>query len=358
MRPTNRARLTRASGAAIVLGLLFAALPAQGVVAGEDVWAWAVVRTPKHSYKVKDARDHANSGRDVIFKRFRQGVSQVTFRGIDARLEEISDQSGVILLTPLTSSSAICVPQSWASKPMRVGVRCYDKKGQFIDVGFILNFLAIRSTTPTMGNVWSNLAGGTYTPRVAGNSAAQPTHIDRISKGRSSTTWSGIGTRYGNGQATALIRQNVCVADLWLPASGDERIDVSCRSRGGALRHAAYSASFTAGIGLKGDGGSAWAYLVADKPGANSYTPTLDLQASSPAITARVKRLGKGRYVAKLPGMPRGGAAQVTPILGPGRRCNVSSIRKKSGTQRIGVRCFNAKGTKSKDASFSLSYTR
>jgi hypothetical protein len=338
--------------------VLLAALPLHAVNAADDEWAWAVVRKPGSSYHLTDARDRGSSGGAIRVKRFRRGVWVVHFKGIDASLEEISDESGVVLLTPLTKTSAICSVNSWARKPLSVTVRCIDRRGDRVDVGFIVHYLGIRSSTPTMGNVWSNLHSGDYTPRVAGNSSGGAVTIDQTATGRYSTSWAGIGFRGGNGQANAINRFRVCVLELWLPVGGDERLDVACRDKRGGDKDSQFSAAFTRGVGLKGDGGGAWAYLVADQPTTASYVPQLLLQGSSPAITASVVRLGKGRYRVKLPGMPRGGAAQVTAVLGNAQRCNIDSIRKKGSLQRIGVRCFNARGTKPRDAVFSLSYTK
>jgi hypothetical protein len=103
------------------------------------------------------------------------------------------------------------------------------------------------------------------------------------------------------------------------------------------------------------------AYVFANRPRAASYAPSAAFSYSSDGGTNEVTRLGVGRYVVKLPGMPKGGSAQVSAYLGTGtsalRHCVVSRIETSALPQRVAVRCFNKAGNLV-DAKFTLAYAR
>jgi hypothetical protein len=69
-----------------------------------------------------------------------------------------------------------------------------------------------------------------------------------------------------------------------------------------------------------------------------------------------VTRTGTGAYAVRLPGMPKGGSAQVSAFGAKARHCVVASIRH-TAPQIVGVRCFDFSGNLA-DAKFTLSYAR
>ena len=134
-------------------------------------------------------------------------------------------------------------------------------------------------------------------------------------------------------------------------------MNVQCRNLSGAKADAQFVLFFGQDQGLKGSGHVPVAYLDANQPTTASYAPDPLRRFSSVGMAPHVTRSGVGRYVVTLPGMPKGGAAQVTPY-GPGTSfCVLSSIRTVGTPEQVGVGCFKLNGDRV-DTEFGLSYQR
>jgi hypothetical protein len=131
---------------------------------------------------------------------------------------------------------------------------------------------------------------------------------------------------------------------------------VRCRSTGTASVDQGFAAVLTDRTGLKVLGGGPAAYVVADRPKADAYTPATR-RFSTAGKPPSIVRLGTGRWVVTLKGMPLAGAAFVTPLTDGPALCSISGIRREGPPQRVGVVCFAADGSP-RDVAFSLTYLR
>jgi hypothetical protein len=134
-------------------------------------------------------------------------------------------------------------------------------------------------------------------------------------------------------------------------------VDIRCLNTAGVLVNAQHDLLFLRNLGIEGYGGGPSAYLFASKPTTKSYQPSTSTAWSSNGKRATIKRASKGVYRVTLPGMPKGGAALVTPYGTGSEDCQIGSIRASSTPQRVEVRCFSKTG-KPVDAKFLLAYTK
>ena len=113
--------------------------------------------------------------------------------------------------------------------------------------------------------------------------------------------------------------------------------------------------TFVKGIGLSGFHGLSNAYLWANRPTAASYHPRKRYTFSTAGTKPTIKRTSRGHYSVILPGMPKGGAVQVTSYGIGTIRCILSSIRTSGLPQTVGVRCYDVAGH-FQDGQFTLAY--
>ena len=108
---------------------------------------------------------------------------------------------------------------------------------------------------------------------------------------------------------------------------------------------------------MTGYGVASVAYLLADRTATRSYTPTSVCRYAKAAGTPAILRTATGRWRIRLPSMPVGGAAVVTPYGTAARQCQVAGIVTHGTPQVLAVRCFDHTGTPA-DAAFMLAYER
>jgi hypothetical protein len=337
-----------------------------GTAIPSDIWGYGVVRNGSANYTLagKDGKNSAGTTNSV--ERFGAGKYAVYLPSLDVG----ALNAGTALVTTLsTNANHLCVVDDfgWHSPdPAEIDVACYNRSGVATDGTFSASLIDAQSLTGKAGYVWANDPTNptTYIPDVSYqyNSTGATNTITRLSMGRYAVHLPGLATSRGNVQVAAKHVASssmpaICRAITWGPSATDLVVTVQCRDLSSAKADADFDLFFAQGQGLKGSGHVPVAYLDANHPTSASYAPDPLRRFSTAGLTPHVTRSGVGRYLVTLPGMPRGGAAQVTPYGTGTSFCVLSSIRKVGTPQQVGVRCYKLNGDPV-DSEFGLSYER
>ena len=329
-------------------------------------WGWVVMRqaTPATSPFTPDPADQGNSagGSDIVFHPF-LGRYVVFFGSLGV------PPLGIAQLSMLGSKHRICAvgqPFQDAGDTI-IDIDCFDDTpaAAAADATFIVSYLAVGSsgfshaalayvsTDPSAGT--GDLLGTSY------NSEGGTNRMTRNTFGDFSVRLGRMGRFSGDIQASSMNRGVTCRVVGWAAKpTGPLTVRVLCVSLAGVGQDDPFMLTFMSHMGMKGPAGTSVAYLLANEPTARRYTPLAAYRYSSAAGSPppRVERLGTGRYQVRLPGMPDGGAIQVTAYGDRGRRCLVQSILL-TGTppQLVEIRCMRLDGTPA-DARYFLAYQR
>ncbi len=358
MSPTGPVH-RRIAAAGIVAVIALGSLPVTTVAVDPDLWAWATIRRPGTSYTVKGKDRRSSSGGKDTVKRLGVGAHRVKFKGVVPSEEQVQ-------VTPLSSAPDFCTytGPGQAGQAAQATVYCYDRRGRRKDVRFSVNVIdsVHIDLGPRLGYAWINQPKtAVYEPHhlYQFTSNGPPPTAERLGAGEYRITFRKLFDGGGNIQVTPAvsIRPSMCRVVSWVDVGANLSAVVRCTGPDGSPDKTKFNFLYHSGEGLRGDGGGSWAYLFAHRPTAGNYVPDARYRAASPAGTPRVKRLGKGRYSVKLPSMPLGGAVQVNAVSRK-KRCHASGIRRTGAPQRIGVVCFNPRGTQRADSKFLLSYVK
>jgi hypothetical protein len=267
----------------------------------------------------------------------------------------------------------MCQADRWDSvnDDVSIVVVCYDSAGSQARGTFIVNWLVAdgtggrlayaRNFSPTSdcgtpADIYHSLGDSISTCPVVGTRARM--RIEELGSGRGSVQVSATTRRADTDDEASA---GYCGVAAFYPARNltrDEWIDAQCFEADGSEQiYREHHVLFMQGLGMKGADRKNVAYLLADRPKAASYVPDRAFAYSSVHKESRVRRLGRGRYVVTLPGMPKGGSAQVTAYGRAQRRCVIASISKRSLPQRVGVRCLDREN-ELRDAAFTLAFAR
>ena len=369
MTMLGRVRISRVApggrmGAIVLAALLaVAVLPVAGQAA-ETQWGWAVVRQPgANGYRITNPKDgRSSSGGRIKVERFRKGIHRITFKGVDGT-------GGNVQVSALTNGSGICGLVEWrAGTPVRIEVVCLDRRGFRRDLPFVVSYVAPDGPALTRFGYLLNLRPDQdHAPETQFITTGEEVTVGPDGVGDTTARFPGIGIEPGgNVQITPTLDRAACGATNSGQGGDDHFISVRCVRLDGSAFGSAYSLLFSDVVGLKYIEPGSRALLRADRARESSYVPNADYLSVTPSGKVRIRRLGKGRYEVTLKSMPLGGAAHVTadvsadgpgPLAG-GTRCNVSGIGKSKKPLKIGVSCWNDKGTKRKDSKFYLSYAK
>jgi len=187
-----------------------------------------------------------------------------------------------------------------------------------------------------------------YTPErgFSFNSTGEGIRIGRSATGTYTVRFFGLGAfaTQGTVDVTAEgLQPSQCAVTHWAPDSTGTilLIGVNCFSVSGAKMDAPFTVAFTSGGSTTGTTDYVWA----NKPGANSYTPSRPFQFNSSGGTNRIERAGPGRYDVLLPGpVVQGGTVKVTAYGKTANSCQVDSWADRSPGQIVLVDCFNPAG--------------
>jgi hypothetical protein len=350
--------IIRAAGILGVALLLVAVSAASATATISGGWAWVTVRqaTPDTSPFTPDATDQGSStgATDQVFHPF-PGMYVIQLTGLG------SEPVGIAHVSMLGSRHRICSPdRPFLNGPDAiVQVLCYDDTpaATAADATFTVSYVSESSDSLSHGAMAYLLAFPDGQPGVSYNSAGGSNAFKRVDFGVFSVRLGRMGSFRGVLLATSRNRGVTCqVRDQVARRGGPLIATVYCASLADVGQDDPFTVTFLSRLGLKGSGGVSSATLFADRPTARSYTPPVAWSSVGRVGEPRVSRLGVGRYSVRLPGMPPGGAAQVTAFGAHGRRCVIRQIPLAGAPpQRIDVRCSHLDGTAA-DARFFLAY--
>jgi hypothetical protein len=353
---------------ALLLGLLPAASASATV--SYVKWGWVTVRNTSLGTYTPAAVDRGNSaGRANIVKQTEAGKYTVRFKGI-------GDDGGVPHVTAMGSAQRICLLTGWGrgsvAANQEVYVSCYTLGGARVSTRFSVTYVATNDGPGPFAYLY---AFGTATEdaslQYSHNSSGGTNHIERTDVGRYQVTLPGLGGASGHveisvhnggavtaGVGTAGTNPATCNVEGWGGSSGGGvAIFVRCYESHGTFADSPFTLTYTDQQGLKGHATGKVAYLWADKPLLQAYTPHPVYSYSKPAATPRINSDLVGRYKVKLPRMPFGGAAVLTAYGPDPRTCQLENIRTSGSFQQVKVRCFGFDGSFA-DNQFTLSYLR
>lgn len=361
----NTPRRTLALIAAAGLTLLASSVPvsaAPPAPAGTTptLSGWVTVRQPRSIAYTPAARDRGNSAGGVnVVVRQSTGHWRVTMPDLNA-------SGGDVQVVSMSMRPRICYVDDWSGGgDLDIHVVCTDHFGEPTDTPFSVVFLEGTAgdggSAGRLAYFYNSTAFSSGTPSLTFQYTSALTTIDVTRTGIGVYTAfvpgvseSGSG---GNVQVSSRGEPSLCSIGGWNHPNPDLAISVRCYGLEGTLQDRHFDLVYSRKMGMEGFAGGPSAYLWADQPRAPRSMPNSIYTFNSARKGMTVSRLSKGTYLAKLRGMPTGGAAIVTSYGTKSRHCQLTSIRTSGTPQQVGVRCFTATGTPV-DSRFTLSYTR
>jgi hypothetical protein len=302
------------------------------------------------------------------------GVYGLAFDGVGG-------SPGTFQVSAFGTTPRVCAIAEWSNNagPAQADVRCFNFAGEPANATFVVNWLTATGSGSSPGpfgfgiNTSPSSNCGSPIEAFITNGSIETCPSGSVSRWK----FEPIGSNNGTALVTALahrpidapntISPGICNLVSFYPHANispgftDEWVDVHCFQMDGTPDlYRENIVWFLKDTGMKGLDVTNVAYLFANKPTTGSYSP-LAAKTFSTGGSITVRRLGVGRYQVTLPGMPKGGSAQVSPYLGSDtatlRVCLIASITKKTTPTKVGVRCFKRNGNLV-DAKFTLAYAR
>jgi len=274
-----------------------------------------------------------SSGSNITLTHVDTGSFRVSFPNIG------NPVGGDVQVNPTAAIDDVrCKVQSWSTSgtTRNVNILCFNTVGSAVDIGFVVSFV-YRSDTPGVegGYVWAyDASNPAYSPIAAGsayawNSTGQPINITHHgAAGSGSYTLQfvgqafstvGGGTHGGTVEITAYGTAPFvfCTVVDWYEANSDMFVDVQCWS-GQRPIDSQFTAILSLGsgslnVGHSPNGTTAFTYLWANQPTADSYTPDGYYQQGLIASDhcgalptpgpVTIVRHDEGRYWVTFPGM-------------------------------------------------------
>ena len=170
-------------------------------------------------------------------------------------------------------------------------------------------------------------------------------------------TFPKIGGKGGVALANAqgLGESIVCAATSWWQSGTAEKVQVHCNQAPG---WAWYDVAYTRQVAA----GGSYAYALANRPAAASYTPSTSYQYATSGKPMTVTRQSAGRYTVRVPSVVTAGSTVAVGASGAsGAVCRVASWAPTTGhavsDQKVTVRCDAPWGA-AKDSTFVLVYAQ
>jgi hypothetical protein len=319
------------------------------------IWGWVVARKPTTASYTPSAPNQANSsGGTNHVLRFGAGQYKVLFPGVG---EAVAGAGGIVHVTALDSGTHACAAGAWTgNQDEQVAVICRDAQGRLSDAAYSVDWVDAEMDDGEMAYVRiADASTAAIDPQHSFNSTFGANTATRLGTGTYRVRFAGVDGTKGDVQVTAFGTGVACHVADWHAQSSVTVVNVECRMPTGALADARFDATYLFKLGFHGMEGPDQVYLLADQPHAASYQPAAARRFSSAGTNPTVKRTALGQYVVVLPGMPAGGAVQVTAYGTGTEACHATAIRGQT-PQQVGVRCTTAGGS-AVDSEFALAYT-
>jgi hypothetical protein len=286
--------------------------------------------------------------------------------------EHMHNIGGVQLSAPHTSGGGHCVDEwdlmcysDWPNYPA-MQVLCADGGH---DVRFDCNHDDYYHTNPPAGSYlrthWNAaeslyLTGGGQWGYVWADQPSADSYTPFSSYQRNSSGALNTITRYGVGQYTVQFTNlgawggtvdvtgydstgNRCKVGYWYPSGGHQFVDVRCFDQLGSPADSYFTAAFTRPVQNPGD----IAFVWADQPTADSYTPSTTYQFNATGATNTVTRSGVGDYLVRMPGLgnlPAGHVKVTSYGTSDASTCKVGYWGESGSDRLVNVLCHDSWG--------------
>ena len=350
-------------GASLVaaVGPVAAAGPAPAVL--QQSWAWANDRQPFISH-VPAAIDRGNLLGAGAASITRNGIGDYTVTFPSAA---IAGETGVAHVIALGAANRVCVTTgtTLVGADVEVDVLCTGPGPIPLDSQFSVTYLALDGGTAPFGYLTANHPGpATYTVPApdAYNSTGGAARVRILGVGQYRVRLDGLGTTDGDIQVTPLTdgRPRYCEVDSWAANAGNLVADLRCYKPNGVLANTKFTFSWNKNVGLKGDGGTAVGYALANLPGAglgSTYIPAAATRYNSTGTNVTVVRVALGEYLVTFKNQPIGGAAAITPYGAAGNRCFAKAIKTTGSPAKVRVGCVTGLGNRA-NTEFMVSWLK
>ncbi len=319
----------------------------QASVSSPLAWLWA--NEPTTDSYSPDARYSFNStGAENTVTRNGAGDYTANFPGV-------GQEAGTFLVTG-QGDAASCTIANWVltDADMAVNVLCFDATGAAVDSGFSA-FYNIPTGDRTGAYLWANEpTTDSYSPdaRYSFNSTGAENTVTRTAVGEYTATLPGVGVEAGGFQVTGQGDATSCTIANWVLNGADMDVNVRCFGAGGAAIDSGFLVTYGTAI-FETPG----AYLWANEPTSDSYTPDTRYQGSAFTTENTVTRTAVGEYTATLLGVgEETGHFQVTG-QGDAVSCTITNWVLNGADMDVNVRCYGADGA-AIDSGFLVSYNK
>jgi hypothetical protein len=344
----RRSRLTLAIFGALAasLGGSLAAAASVTPAGTPTLWGWATVRNATASYKLQ-AADHATSaGRAVLVHHLDTGQYRVVFNGL-------GNDGGNVQVAALANSRKVCevfgYSRASVATNLQVSIDCYLPNGLTADSPFTVSYISATGDAGKLAYLYaSGLGSETPDAQYFFNSSGGTADVNRQGTGTYQVTLDGLATSGGHVEVSVLKGTHTpvhCVVEWWTNVSANEVAEISCYNRNGTSVDTPFLLLFTNREGMMGHGVGQTAYLWADQASEVHYVPDATYRYSSAGRAPAITRTSAGRYEVVLPGMPSGGAVQVTTYGTGDSICHPITVRRNATPQIVNVRCDSPSGT-------------
>ncbi len=177
------------------------------------------------------------------------------------------------------------------------------------------------------------------------NSTGGTNTIVRISRGKYEVTFLNLaptgGPKLGSAQATAYGSGGEhCTVSSWRTEGPDTTVTVLCFDAAGTAVDATFDASY-----VRSTSSQPFAYLLADKAVADSYSPSWAYQYNSTGQTNTITRNSTGDYTVRLRDLgSSGGTVKVTAFGVHSNYCKAKSWESADSDELVDVLCFDSAG--------------
>lgn len=206
----------------------------------------------------------------------------------------------------------------------------------------------------------NNPSARSYTPEkgFSFNSTGEGIRIGRSNTGTYTVRFFGLGAFAGQGTVDVTaegLQPSQCEVVRWTADSTGSilLVFVDCFAVSGAKMDAPFMVAYASG----GSSTGTTDYVLANKPAANNYTPSVPFQFNSSGGTNKITRLGAGQYQVNLPGpVVANGAVKVTAYGNNANSCQVVDWLDSAPGQNVFVDCFTPAGA-AVNNKFTMTFT-